>query len=176
MFFVRFQQTLKAWLSNSYAFFILFIDPFHATGLFLYPLKISEHLRIPHFFRGYERNCGAIKWAKNVSKKAWYCIQNTLDKIYFRCIVLSFLKNRLHIWQKMTNTMPNDFLWVSFDANEKNKAIFSSLYFFRVHKLDIMYIWEKVFKSKPSKICGRKPLKNLKGYGLLKQTISLQFF
>ena len=27
-----------------------------------------------------------------------------------------------------------------------------------------------------SKFCGRQPLKNLKGYGLLKQTISLQIF
>ena len=29
-------------------------------------------------------------------------------------------------------------------------------------------IWDKVFKSGPSKICGRQRLKNLKGYGLLK--------
>ena len=29
-------------------------------------------------------------------------------------------------------------------------------------------IWGKVFKSGPSKICGRQPLKNLRGYGLLK--------
>ena len=28
-------------------------------------------------------------------------------------------------------------------------------------------IWDKVFKSGPSKICGKQPLKNLKGYGLL---------
>ena len=28
--------------------------------------------------------------------------------------------------------------------------------------------WDKVFKSGPSKICGRQPLKSLKGYGLLK--------
>ena len=28
-------------------------------------------------------------------------------------------------------------------------------------------IWDKVFKNEPSKICGRQPLKNLKGYGLL---------
>ena len=36
--------------------------------------------------------------------------------------------------------------------------------------------WDKVFKNEPSDICGRQPLKNLKGYGLLKQTISLQIF
>ena len=33
-------------------------------------------------------------------------------------------------------------------------------------------IWNKVFKNGPSKICGRQPLKNLKGYGLLKETPS----
>ena len=29
-------------------------------------------------------------------------------------------------------------------------------------------IWDKLLKSGPSKICGRQPLKHLKGYGLLK--------
>ena len=33
-------------------------------------------------------------------------------------------------------------------------------------------IRDKVFGSGPNKICGRQPLKNLKGYSLLKQTIS----
>ena len=37
-------------------------------------------------------------------------------------------------------------------------------------------VWDKVFKSGLSKFCGRQPLKNFKGYGLLKQTISLQIF
>ena len=32
-------------------------------------------------------------------------------------------------------------------------------------------IWDKGFKNGLSKICERQPLKNLKGYGLLKQTI-----
>ena len=36
--------------------------------------------------------------------------------------------------------------------------------------------WDKVFKSGLSKFYGRQSLKNFKGYGLLKQTISLQFF
>ena len=31
-------------------------------------------------------------------------------------------------------------------------------------------IWDKVFKNEPSEICGRQPLKNLKWYGLLKQS------
>ena len=35
--------------------------------------------------------------------------------------------------------------------------------------------WDNVFNNRPSEICGRQPLKNLKGYVQLKQIISLQF-
>ena len=35
---------------------------------------------------------------------------------------------------------------------------------------------DKVFKIGPSKTCGRQYLKNLKGYGLPKQSISRQIF
>ena len=38
------------------------------------------------------------------------------------------------------------------------------------------YNLEKVFKNEPSRICGRQPLKKLKGYGPLKHTIFLQIF
>ena len=38
------------------------------------------------------------------------------------------------------------------------------------------YIWDRVFKNGQSKICGRQALKNLKGYDLLKQSITLQLF
>ena len=31
-----------------------------------------------------------------------------------------------------------------------------------------MFIWDKIFKTGPSKFFGRQSLKNLKGYGLLK--------
>ena len=37
-------------------------------------------------------------------------------------------------------------------------------------------IWDKIFKNGPSKICGRQPLKNLKGYGCFEQNIPLQIF
>ena len=40
----------------------------------------------------------------------------------------------------------------------------------------LTHIWDKVFKNGSSKICGRQPLKKLKGYGVLEQTISLQIF
>ena len=37
-------------------------------------------------------------------------------------------------------------------------------------------IWVYVFKNRPSKICGRQPLKDFKWYDLLRQTISSQIF
>ena len=37
-------------------------------------------------------------------------------------------------------------------------------------------IWGKIFKNKPSNICGRQPLKNLNGYVLPQQIISQQIF
>ena len=42
--------------------------------------------------------------------------------------------------------------------------------------LTVIIKWVKIFKNGPSKICGRQSLKNLKRYGLLRQTISLQTF
>ena len=38
------------------------------------------------------------------------------------------------------------------------------------------FIWDKVFKNGPSKICGRQPLKNLKEYDLLSRPYSFKFF
>ena len=35
-----------------------------------------------------------------------------------------------------------------------------------------MAVWDKVFKNGPRKICGRQPLKNMKGYGLLPMSVS----
>ena len=38
------------------------------------------------------------------------------------------------------------------------------------------FIWDKVFKNGPSKVCGRQPLKNLKKYHVLKLTIIIEIF
>ena len=38
--------------------------------------------------------------------------------------------------------------------------------------VNLRFILDKVFKSGLSKFCGRQPLKNLKGYRLLKYTLS----
>ena len=58
-----------------------------------------------------------------------------------------------------------------------NKAILrpcqASLLEFFLRKyiiVNVQNVWDKVFKNEPSKLCGRQLLKNLKWYGLLKQT------
>ena len=33
------------------------------------------------------------------------------------------------------------------------------------------HVCDKIFMNGPTKVCGRQPLKHLKGYGLLKQKI-----
>ena len=48
--------------------------------------------------------------------------------------------------------------------------------FFYFMSIGCMGIWVKVFRNGISIICGRQPLKKLKWYDLLMQTISLQIF
>ena len=36
-----------------------------------------------------------------------------------------------------------------------------------IKKMAAIIIWDKVFKNRLNKFCGRQPLKNFKGYGLL---------
>ena len=43
-------------------------------------------------------------------------------------------------------------------------------------ELNTRYKWDKIFKSGPNKICGRQPLKHLKGYGLLSRPYPFNFF
>ena len=57
----------------------------------------------------------------------------------------------------------------------KNLSIWKNLFFW-LPSVARRILWDKVFKSGLSKFSGRQPLKNLKGYDLLKQTISLQIF
>ena len=40
----------------------------------------------------------------------------------------------------------------------------------------VLLKWDKVFKNGPSNICGRQPLKDLKGSDLPDQTKSLRIF
>ena len=52
--------------------------PFHATGLFLYTLKISENLWIPDVFRGYRKRPVAwngLKQVKQLTRFNYFSIQ-----------------------------------------------------------------------------------------------------
>ena len=66
--------------------------------------------------------------------------------------------------------------WQSYAQPRRYVNTFSAIFWICINGYYMMFnpplllcIWDKVFKSGPSKICGRQPLKNLKGYGLLKQ-------
>ena len=49
-------------------------------------------------------------------------------------------------------------------------------YFSNISQKILYHKWDKVFNNGPNKICRRQPLRNLKEYCLLKQTIILQLF
>ena len=50
-------KTLKHW-----------INPFHATGLFLYPLKTLENLWFSDFFQGVKKETSDTKWLNVLNK------------------------------------------------------------------------------------------------------------
>ena len=50
-------KTLKHW-----------INPFNATGLFLYPLKTSENLWFSDFFQGVKKETSDTKWLNVLNK------------------------------------------------------------------------------------------------------------
>ena len=68
----------------------------------------------------------------------------------------------------------------AYDYSESQKSysftVFCKVHSFVIWIISSKVIWDEVFKSGLSKICGRQPLKSLKGYGLLKQTLFLQIF
>ena len=42
--------------------------------------------------------------------------------------------------------------------------------------IDVYFVWVKVFKNEPSKICGRQPLKNMKWYDRIGRPYYFIFF
>ena len=61
--------------------FNLLVDPFHATGLSLYPLKISENLWFSDFFRDYRKKLvGHEIRMKLVKKKLLERLRGTYDQ------------------------------------------------------------------------------------------------
>ena len=79
--------------------------------------------------------------------------------------VWTWLHNLSNILPKMQDLC----LPVRDTLKERKNTFGCSVIFFKIKS-----IWDKVFKNGPSKIWGREPFENLKLYGLLKQTTSLQ--
>ena len=93
---------------------------------------------------------------KGFQHNALVCFANTVTKLFGKTFYSSLSMPNWRILQKNQQIS----IW------KKTNKIWSDK-------------WDKVFKNGPSKICGRQPLKNLKGYGLLKQadhTYPFKFF
>ena len=63
-------------------------NPFHATGLFLYPLKKSENLRVSGVFRGYRER--PVAW--NRFKGSWIVTMKSLSVELTEVIVPKYSK------------------------------------------------------------------------------------
>ena len=87
-------------------------------------------------------------------------------------------------WKIPLLAVPNSFfLWIlSMSAPSSTRLIMTeSALLFTICKfikscLNSSDKWVKLFKNRSSKTCARQSLKNLKWYGMLRQTISLQIF
>ena len=68
-----------------------FINPFHATGLFWYPLKTSENLWFSDVFRGYQKR--SVVWN---GLTEWFPCQNCYKNRSDKNIMLTCLNRRKH--------------------------------------------------------------------------------
>ena len=94
--------------------FSLLIDPFHAIGLFLHPLKTSENQRFSDVFRGYKKNSG-MKWV-NVKIKTQKIIKTNQIRLIWLPIDIQedncFSSNFIFQEKSMVgkNTMTNSWI------------------------------------------------------------------
>ena len=106
------------------------------------------------------------------TNKYWYWLKN---------LSIDLLCKLIYWFLYEENIAGQKILWPNRQRNLKQCFFQIQRYiFFRIHwdcfgQYSIRF-WDKVFKNGPNKICGRQPLKNLKWYGLPRQTVSLQFF
>ena len=70
----------------------------------------------------------------------------------------------------MTSFLPDNMSGIKKNISRPEYPFFTECEITFVYFL-YTYIWVKIFKEKPSKICGRLALQNLKWHGLLRQTI-----
>ena len=92
-----------------------------------------------------------------------------------------FVLSKTNVWTELTNNIHHTKKRTKSHYQKSNNINHSSTGSDKKHTQQLnsikeSKIWNKVFKNGPSEICGRQILKNLKGYGLLKQTIHFKFF
>ena len=108
-----------------------------------------------------------------------FSITWTKNDFYYSCVL-----RKTNVASDFTN-IDILLLW----TNIKCKFLFWSINIFKrkrvgryckggvgVSLVSFLIKWDKGFKNPQNKICGIQPLKHLKGYGLFRQKISLQFF
>ena len=83
---------------------------------------------------------------------------------HFSLIAFIILSVSMHFWHVsfLSFIWQNLFLVKIICSCQVSNAFYETFNFFLVR----VTIWDKVFKNEPSKICGRRSLKNLKRYGL----------
>ena len=74
------------------------VNPFHATGLFLYLLKKSEHHRLS-VFSGCRKGSVALNWLKYLSSfKCCFCVDSSLKNFFYFNILALTWSQYLGVW------------------------------------------------------------------------------
>ena len=82
------------------------------------------------------------------------------------------IRRKMRIWSHLLEkSLMENFIFYAVLTFQTCKNASSEIYqYICTYIIGVVSLWDKVFKNGSSKICGRQPLKNLRGYSLLKQT------
>ena len=151
------------------------MNPFNATNLFWYLLKISEKQRFLWCFQGVSKEISGMKWVK---QEEWYKflfylegLQTDVCEVFSIAVVSRFTACKFAVavfimkyllLYRMPRKTPHVLFKVFFwhvSVNHKSGMYLSK----RNRKIHLQCsvtknIWVKVFKIGPSEFCGRQPL------------------
>ena len=119
-----------------------------------------------------------IKWTEGFFIFIWQCVKTHQLKMlkFLRAPILKNNCERLLLSHRYLVKRQTKHHTTSTEMDLLISPIENTLLKVRRLKLRFIKMWNKVFKSRLSTFCGRQPLTTLKGYGLLRRTISLQIF
>ena len=107
---------------------------------------------------------------------------HTLESLFINMRCLIFIKTfrrRTLVYQGVRNvSFSENFVYVPIEWSRSTCTEYCEKILFppNTHSYIRLYIWNKVFKNRPSEICGRLPLKNLTWYGLLNSNFLMAVF